>query len=267
MNIYIKEMKGQIKTLVFWTIGLIAMIFGGMSKYGAMYSGSGADSINQLMESIPKAVRIVLGFIDLDLSTVEGFYGVLFGYVILMAAVHGAMLGANIISKEENLKTVEFLMAKPVSRAEIIRAKILAGITGILIFNLVTLGTSIFSVNFYGGNSSADRFVMNMMLGLFISQAIFFFIGTAVASNIKRPKISTAATMGIVMFMYLISIVLELSEKLNFLRFITPFKYFSIIRFIENKGFDFSFLIVSFWVIAILKLATYKAYEKRDLYI
>ncbi|NTW72470.1 MAG: ABC transporter permease subunit [Eubacteriaceae bacterium] len=267
MNIYIKEMKGQIKTLIFWTIGIFAMIFGGMSKYGAMYSGSGGDSINQLMESIPKTIRIVLGFIDLDLSTVEGFYGVLFGYVILMAAVHGAMLGANIISKEENLKTVEFLMAKPVSRADIIRAKILAGVTGIFIFNLVTLGTSIFSVNFYGGDSSADRFVMNVTLGLFISQAIFFFIGTAVASNIKRPKISTAATMGIVMFMYLISIVLELSDKLNFLRFITPFKYFVIIRFIENKGFDLSFLMVSFLIIAILKIVTFKAYEKRDLYI
>ena len=42
-----------------------------------------------------------------------------------MATVHAAMLGADIISKEERDKTAEFLFVKPISRNKIIISKLL----------------------------------------------------------------------------------------------------------------------------------------------
>ena len=62
----------------------------------------------------------LLGFSDLDLSKVSGYYGMLFIYLLLMATIHAAMLGATIIAKEERDKTSEFLFVKPVSRSKVI---------------------------------------------------------------------------------------------------------------------------------------------------
>ncbi|MFA5881807.1 MAG: ABC transporter permease subunit, partial [Eubacteriales bacterium] len=76
----------------------------------------------------------------------------LFLYLVVMATIHAAMLGANIIAKEERDKTAEFLLAKPVSRNEIITVKLGAGLTNILIFNAVTLLSSLVIVGHYSGS-------------------------------------------------------------------------------------------------------------------
>jgi len=64
-----------------------------------------------------------------------------------MAKIHASMIGAAIISKEERDKTTEFLFAKPVSRNEIITAKLFSGFANILIFNLITTTSSIIMVD------------------------------------------------------------------------------------------------------------------------
>ncbi|CAM5207458.1 ABC transporter OS=Lysinibacillus sphaericus OX=1421 GN=LYSIN_01899 PE=4 SV=1 [Lysinibacillus sphaericus] len=116
MNIFLKELKSHRKSLIFWSIGVFLMVASGMTKYEA-YSSSG-QSINKLMADMPKSLRAVLGFNDLDLTKASGYYGMLFLYLVLMATIHAVMLGATIIAKEERDKTSEFLFVKPVSRSK-----------------------------------------------------------------------------------------------------------------------------------------------------
>ncbi len=58
-----------------------------------------------------------------NLTTVTGFYGLMFIYFGLMGAMAAAMWGNEIISKEERDKTVEFSLVLPVSRSRVITAK------------------------------------------------------------------------------------------------------------------------------------------------
>ena len=53
-----------------------------------------------------------MGFSDVDVSKISGYYSILFVYILLMATIHAAMLGADIIAKEERDKTSEFLFVK-----------------------------------------------------------------------------------------------------------------------------------------------------------
>ena len=84
-----------------------------------------------------------------NLTTLSGFYGVMFIYFGLMGAIAAAMWGSDIISKEERDKTVEFSLVLPVSRSRVITAKALAALVNSIAFVLITWGASIVAVQRY----------------------------------------------------------------------------------------------------------------------
>lgn len=65
-----------------------------MWKFGAEYSSN--QSLNELVGQLPSGVRVLLGIRGtFDLSTANGYYGLLYYYIVIMAAIHSAMLGAD----------------------------------------------------------------------------------------------------------------------------------------------------------------------------
>lgn len=150
-----------------------------MWKFGTEYSSN--QSLNELVTRLPAAVRVLLGMRgSFDLSTASGYYGLCYYYLIVMATIHASILGAGIISKEERDKTTEFLVAKPVSRTQIITAKLLAGFSGIVIFNLVTAISSITMVGYFNHGETLTGEITILMIGMFILQLIFMLVGTGI---------------------------------------------------------------------------------------
>lgn len=265
MNIFLREMKAHRKSLILWCIGSLLMIVGGMGKFTA--AAASGQSMNELVEQMPKAVLTILGLGTLDLSTVIGFYGTIFYYIVIMGAIHAAILGANIISKEERDKTSEFLMVKPVSRNKIITSKLSAAFANILIFNVVSLIFSIVSVEQYGGGENLTGNILTMMAGMLVLQVMFLLIGTGIASISKNPKAAASLSTGIILAVFIIDRCIELSENLDVLKYFTPFKYFEAKSVIEGKGFDIVFIILSAVIILSMLYVTYTFYKKRDLNI
>ncbi|WJV28729.1 ABC transporter permease subunit [Rossellomorea sp. AcN35-11] len=152
MNIYWREMKAHRKSFIIWCIGMIALIGSGMGKF-AGFNSSG-QTMNELMEQMPKSLQAFLGVGSLDLSTATGFYGVLYIYILLLATIHAVILGATIISKEERDKTVEFLFVKPVNRNHIIGVKLMAAFTQIVILTGITWISTLLMVGHYSEDPS-----------------------------------------------------------------------------------------------------------------
>jgi len=221
--------------------------------------------MNDLMESMPRAMKAIFGVGTLDLSKASGFYGVLFLYLVLMATIHAAMMGANIISKEERDKTSEFLLVKPVSRTNIITSKLLATLANIIIFNLVTLGSSIVFVNLYGKGEKMTEDIIILMVGLFLLQLIFMSIGTAIAAINKKPAKAIGLSTGILMITFLLSIAIDMNSKIEPLKYLTPFKYFEAKNLMYGGGLEPVFVILSVGIVTVLSVATYYFYQQRDM--
>jgi len=265
MNIFIREMKAHRKSLIIWSIGIIFMIAAGMGKYVGMSASGSEQTMNDLMESMPRAMKAIFGVGTLDLSKASGFYGVLFLYLVLMATIHAAMMGANIISKEERDKTSEFLLVKPVSRTNIITSKLLATLANIIIFNLVTLGSSIVFVNLYGKGEKMTEDIIILMVGLFLLQLIFMSIGTAIAAINKKPAKAIGLSTGILMITFLLSIAIDMNSKIEPLKYLTPFKYFEAKNLMYGGGLEPVFVILSVGIVTVLSVATYYFYQQRDM--
>lgn len=264
MNIFLKELKFQRKPLLLWCIGAVLMIIAGMAKYEG-YSAQG-QSINQLISDIPKTIRIVLGFGEVDVSTISGYYTILYIYMLLMAAIHASMLGAGMIAKEERGKTYEFLLVKPVSRNTVITAKLAAAFINIVIYNAVNFISFMVVIGKYSSDGAdINRGISLTMAGMFILQLLFMVLGSALAAVKRRSKSAASMAAAIMLFTYLLSVAIDLNESLNVLKYVTPFKYFEAKNLLFGGGLDIGNILLALVIIAALTAVTYRCYSKKDL--
>jgi len=263
MNIYRKELKSHRKSLIFWCIGVILMVASGMNKYSSLYSSG--QSMNDLMADMPKSMQAIMGVGAFDLSKASGYYGMLFLYLVLMSSIHATMLGAGIIAKEERDKTSEFLFVKPVSREKIITAKLLAAFTNIVIFNLVTFASSVVIVGKVSDGEKVNGDIAITMLGMFILQLLYMVIGSAISAFKKRPKTAASLATAILLLTFVLSVVIDLNEDLDALKYLTPFEYFEAKHMMVGDGLEAVFVVLSLLITAVLTYGTFAFYKKRDL--
>lgn len=265
MNLFIREMRATRKQLVIWGLCMIFMVAAGMGKYGTIYSTN--QSMNELISQMPKSLRAIMGMGSLDLSKASGYYGMLFLYLILMASIHALMLGAGIIAKEERDKTSEFLLVKPISRPKIITVKLSAALVNILIFNLVTLISSIKMVAYYNHGHSETHDILLLMTGMFLVQLLFLSLGAGIAAIIKKP--GHAASIGTVILLatFILSILIDLNPKLDSLKYMTPFKYFEAKNVLADGAVDPVFVTLSLVLTGVFTVAAYFFFHNRDINI
>lgn len=263
MNIFLRELKAHRKSLIIWSIAMVLLIIESMGEYSAGVT-SGEGSFNELVEQLPEFLQNLYGIGVFDLSKVLDFIGVFFLYISLMGSIHAVMLGNGIISKEERDKTVEFLMVKPVSRQKVITSKLLSSLAIIIIFNIVTFASIFLALVKYSGSDPFMSDFIKLMAAFFALQVLFAALGAFFAACFNRPKLSSIASTGVLMFMFILTITIDISGKLDFLSFLTFFKYFDA-KDILKQGYNVAYPIISIALAAVLIYGTYYFYKKRDL--
>ena len=262
MNIFLRELRANRKTLIIWSVCMFLLVVSGMGKYTA-YSASGSG--NEVFNNLPQSVKALLGFGSFDVSAMAGYFAMLFLYIELTVAIHAVLLGSGIIAKEERDKTTEFLIIKPVSRGTIITSKLFAALVNIFILNVVTFVSSIIMVAAYNKGDAISSEISMFMLSMFIVQLIFLTLGATLAAFTKNSKASGSLSAGILLATFVISKVTDLNINLNFLNLLTPFKYFNYEKIVDGNGLNVGIIILSLLLVGALSFLTYYFYKKRDL--
>lgn len=263
MNVFFRELKSHRKSLFFWCLGMVFLVVSGMVKF-ANIQASG-QSVAGLMAQFPRVIKIVFGLNDFDISKVSGYFGVLFLYIALAATVHAILLGTEIISKEERDKTVEFLFVKPISRSKVITAKLLAGLCGIVVLNIATTVSSVYSVSHYNTGDSITHSIMVLMAGLLFLQCMFFFIGMTIAAVGKNAKKSASIATSILLVTFMLPFFINFNQNLSPLKFLSPYEYFDAKTLLATENLSTGYITLSILLIGILATITYLAYRGRDL--
>lgn len=261
MNVYRKEIRSNLRSLLFWGLGVLLFIAASMNKYSALVKDPSALSI---FTQLPMGLQAVFGVGHLDYATISGFYGMIFPYLMLMAAIHASMLGAVILSKEERDKTTEFLYVKPATRAHILTAKLLAALTMVMLFTLINWVTSVGIVRAFG--EQADETIATLMVGMFLVQLVFLALGIASAAVLTRPKAATGVTTAIMLGTYILSVAIDVNGNINWLKVLTPFSYFDAKLIVGNgDGLSVPYAALCIGLTALLLLWAYIRFPKRDL--
>mgnify|MGYP001035271036 FL=1 len=264
MNIFFRELKANLKSLLIWSVIIALLIVMAVTKFSAF---AGDPEMLSMLDSMPPALLDALSMRAFNLTTLSGFYGIMFIYFSLMGAIAAAMWGSDIISKEERDKTVEFSLVLPVSRSRVVTAKALAALVNSILFVLITWGISLVAVRSYNPDQGFFDFLALEMQAMFLIELIFLAIGLLLGCAMQQYKRSGSAAVGIILATYFMSILAVMNENLDFLKYFTPFKYFDAGELFRTGQMNGTYLLLSAVIIVASVAVGYWIYNKRDLYI
>jgi ABC-2 type transport system permease protein len=264
MNIFLRELRANAKSLIIWTAIIALLVLIGTSKFAAFADD---PEMLKILDSMPAAVLDAMNMRAFNLTTVTGFYGIMFIYFGLIGAIAGAMWGSDIISKEERDKTVEFSLVLPVSRSRVITAKALTALVNCIALVLFTWVISIVAVQQYTPDSGFYNYLALEMQAMLAIELVFLALGLLLGCAMKQYKLSGSVAIGIILATYFLSIISGMQKDLDFLKYFTPFKYFDAGALYRDGALDGSYLLLSAAIIAVCVTAAYWTYNRRDLYI
>jgi ABC-2 type transport system permease protein len=264
MNIFLRELKANLKSLLIWSAFIMFFIYMGMAKFSAFAAD---EEMLKILDGLPQALLDAFQMNVFNLTTVSGYFGVMFTYFALIAAIFAVMLGSDIISKEERDKTVEFSLTLPITRAKLVTGKILAAFVNCILFVLVIWGGSVLLSRSYEPEPSFFEFLKLYIVALFFIEMIFLAIGILLGSAMKQYKRASSVAVSLLLGTYFLSIISDLSENLEFLKYFSPFKYFNPLILLNESRFEPIYLWISLGIVIVSIAGAYLAYSKRDLYI
>ena len=264
MNIFFRELKANLKSLLIWGGIVILFVVVGFSKFSA-YEGN--PEMLAILDQMPPAMLSAFNFEAFNLTTITGFLGVMFNYFALLLSIAAAMWGSDIISKEERDKTVEFSLTLPVTRSRVVTAKIFAALVNCIALLLITWGAAIAGAAQYQPDSEFFNFLSLIMLAFFTMQLIFLAVGIFLGCAMKQYRRASSIALALLLGTYFLSIVSGLNENLEFLKYFSPFKYFNPATLLHDSKIDLTFIWLSAGIVAVLLVGAYVSYSRRDLYI
>lgn len=264
MNMFLYELKSLRKSIIVWTISLLALAALYLSIYPSM--ADDAEEFKKLLGGYPAAIRTALG-INLDyITSLLGFYSMIFTFIILCGAIQAMNLGVSILSKETRERTADFLLVKPVSRNAIVSAKLMAAFTDIVITNILFITISTFMANIAKNADFSLKLFIMINLSMFFVQIIFIAIGMAASVFFKKIKNILPISLGFVFGFYAIGALLVTDSSDKAARIFSPFKYFDIIYIIENASYEAFYMIIGGAVIVVSIITSYIVYNKKDIH-
>lgn len=262
MNIILRELKSNLKSLLIWSGSLIAVIVMMLSEFSAYYNN---PDMAQIMDSMPKALMDAFSMSNANLTTVSGYVSITVIYINLMLGIFAVLLGNSIIAKEERDKTAGFLMTMPITRTKVLIGKIVAAIINCLIVLAVVIASLYIFTLKYSPDQDFYRFLWLMTITTGIFEVMFLSLGLFLASSVKRYKLSSGVGLGVLFSLYVLSVMVALSEKIDFFKYVTPFKYFEASTLLQSYSIEGKYSILSFiWIFLFIAL-TFKIYNNRDL--
>ncbi|MBA2871083.1 ABC-2 type transport system permease protein [Anoxybacillus calidus] len=262
--IFKRELKRNLKSLIIWSIVLSGLILMTLSIFPQFAEQQ--KEMTKLLEAYPEPIKKAFGMNELNMGDLMGFYGVeIYMMTTLLGSIYSAILASNILAKEENEKTIEFLLSKPVTRSRIVTEKLLAVFVNILILNGVSTITSMIGFQFAKESDvPIDTFSL-LIVATILLHWTFGAIAFMLSSILKKTRSILSVSLGVVLAAYFMNVMAGISEDLEFLKYFSPFKYVDAAAIINDNAIEPLYIFIMAAVILISIFTSYMVYKKKDI--
>jgi len=262
-TIFRHEFRIRLRSAAVWSLGVAAIVGLYFSFFQAF--ADQAALVNQMLQDFPPQLRAAFGIDRVDLTTVEGFYSYVFLFAQLCLAIQAANYGFGLVSIEETELTADFLLSKPVSRAQVLTSKLLAALASLTITNAVVWVTSLVAIAVFRGDHEYNlRAVLLLLLSIVIFQLFFLSVGLAVSLLVRRVRSVTPYGLGLGFGAYVLSAFTGLLGDVK-LELITPFRHLDAVRIAQETAYDAPLVLLDVAVSLICLVLSYLLYLRRDI--
>ncbi len=257
-----KELQKNLPGFIIWSSILVALFVFIFVLFPSIVQDT--ELINELMKTMDPTL---LAAFNLDITGFDSTFSWIATeghvFLLLLGSIYFALLGSNLLLKEENDLTIEFLYSKNISRDKIFLNKLITGYILAILFNMIIYITLLLGLIL---SNDLDFTKLNLLIltSLFID---FTFISLTIyiSTFLKKTNKSTMISLGVVFGFYLLHIISQLSEKVEFLKFFSPFHYTNARSIIKDNSIPIENIIILLVTIEIINILSYIKYKKKEL--
>lgn len=259
-----RELKVNLKSFIIWNVILLGIFLIAYLMYPSIIASDNVSMMDEMLEMFPEEMLKAFNY---DISMMDTAYGWLksegFVFVLLIIGCYAGILGSNILLKEENDKTIEYLNTLPIRRKDIVINKAIVGVVYIIImialltlFNYVCLSLS--------GDFYKKQFFLLSITPLFPALVLYFvcmFLSTLTHKTKKMLGISLA----MVLISYFLQMLSQIADSVEFLKYVSIFTLADIRNVITDVSINPIMVIISFVLVVLFFILTVINYDKKEL--
>ena len=247
-----------------------ALIWGiALGALGAVFvaiypSLEGAAGMQQMISSLPQAMRDMLGYGPDALSSVEAFMGAeMLSFVVPLAlSLFPILLASSALAGAEEDGTIDILMGNPLSRWQLVLGRFLAA--AVLLLGIVTLvGTLTWITAVIADVDLSLRLMAAASLSLWPLCLFFGSLALLLSAILHRRFLALAIPAALLVVMYFVD---ALAGSVEFFETIQPLSAFYYYGSAIENGMDWADFGVLCAATAVLVGLAVLVFRRRDIY-
>ena len=259
-----REFKTNFKSFLIWALILILIFLVVFAVYPYIVTDDTMNSLDEMMKVFPEEL---LKAFNMDLSSINTAYGWLksegFMFILLIVGFYSSYLGSNIVLKEENDKTIEYLESLPIKRSKIMTNKIIVSITYIISMILL-LGIFNYIALLISGDFNHKEFILLSITPVLIALPLFG-INLFISTFLHKTKKTIGISLGMVFIFYLLSVLSELSKNVEVLKYFSIYTLADIRNVISSCSINPVNIVISLSITILFITLSYIRYQKKEL--
>ncbi len=248
---------------VWWLLGLVALIGITVAFWPTIQRDT--DALGQLFESLPQGFLAIFGADDIEtLFTASGFinsrmYSSVGAIIVVFFAIS---MGTQAVAGEEDKRTLDLLLAQPVSR----RSVVLEGFLAMVVMT-AGLAAAVFLVlvvcDPLVGLDLPLEGLFAATVGVVLLALVFGSLSLAVGAFSGSRALAIGVGAGATFGTFFINGLAPLVDAIAWTQRLTPFFWFLDSRPLDN-GFSWHFLVLAA-VVAVFVAGAVWGFERRDV--
>ncbi len=260
MTLLKHEMKQGRLALCIWTAVISFMLAVCVFVYPEMRGGM--ENFNDVFASMGSFTE-AFGMDQLNFGTLVGFYAVECGNVLgLGGAFFACLLGISALAKEEKNGTAEILLTHPIKRSRVLTEKLCAVLLQIVLMNAVIFGIAALSVALIG--EEIPLFEMSLLhLSYFLMQIELCCICFGISAFLSKGGVGIGIGLGTAM--YFLNILANMTESVEFIKYITPFGYCDGAGIVNERALEPVMIVLGMAYAVVFLALAYRKYRRKDI--
>lgn len=266
-TLFFRELRSNAPSLLIWTAVITVLTSLTMSFYGIFLENN--QKILAMISILPEGTLQFKGISDVnDLFSVLGFYSannVI--YMLVLGSVYSIVLSSGILLREEYGKTAEFLLAWPLTRREVFFSKAIVVILNVLAINIVVAVAGYITLEAVKREPfSTDAFLIMSVYTLLLN-LFFASLGLFISTLVKRARPITTLTIGLVLILYFIFTISNITEGLSGMGYISPYKFVDLDTLNPEYGIEIISLLYFIGLSVLMTTVSLRIYKRKDIYL
>ena len=247
---------------IWWSIGAFGLIFINMIFYPSFKDQ--AAELQKSFENLPDAAVQFIGG-STDFFSPVGFLNsqIYFLMLPLLLGILAIGLGASLIGKEEQDKTIETILARPISRDRLLLSKAIAGIMILTVATIVSFIT-VFFTKYAVDLEISNGTIVAVTFVCWLLETSFVAIAYTVASSGRARGASIGIATVFALGGYLVSSLAGTVKWLEWPSKILPFHYYQPEAILKST-YNWQNLWYFVGILVICTLLSRMLFRKRDL--